>query len=120
MGFFVLGLTLLCILQQYVIDSDCLGLFETTNNQIGIVMTPDRKFFRDRLLEMGMSQRQLGRIMGIDHASLNRIFSGERGCSLREATDLARHLQLPLPMVSKKLGVKMGDLNLSLTNGETK
>ena len=81
--------------------------------RLEFMMTPDRKFFRDRLIEMGMSQRQLGRIMGLDHASVNRIFSGERGCSLREATDLARHLKLPLPMISKKLGVEMGDLDLS-------
>lgn len=83
-------------------------------------MKTDRAFFRDRLIELGMSQRQLGRIMNIDHASLNRIFSGERGCSLREATDLARHLQLSLHEVAKRLGVEMGDLDLSIRNGETK
>lgn len=67
---------------------------------------PDAEFFKKRLADMDMSQRALGRLLELDVASLNRMFSGDRVVQLHEAVKIARFLKLDLMVVVKKFGIE--------------
>lgn len=77
-------------------------------------MKPDTDYFRRLIQERGLSQRSLARLMEMDVASLNRIFSGGREVKLRDAVQLARFLDLDLFHTAQKLGVEVRDLQSKL------
>lgn len=66
----------------------------------------DPEFFKRALVDAGLSQRGLARLMKIDVASLNRMFSGERMVRADEAVEIARFLHLDLIKVLQKFGIE--------------
>ena len=77
---------------------------------------PDHDFFRRALADAGMSQRALARLMQLDVAALNRMFSGDRKVMLHEAMQIARFLNLDLMKVADKFGIETYGVKLG-TNG---
>ncbi len=68
-------------------------------------MTIDTKWFRDRLAEAGLSQRQLAKKLGLDQSAISLTFSGRRRMQFKEAADIARLLGLPVSDILKNAGV---------------
>lgn len=52
--------------------------------------TVDKKWFLDRLAEIGMSQRQLAKRIGVDQSSISLTFNGKRKMTPREAGQIAQ------------------------------
>lgn len=67
---------------------------------------PDAEFFKKRLADIDMSQRALARLLELDVASLNRMFSGDRLVQAHEAVKIARFLKLDLMVVIQKFGIE--------------
>lgn len=65
------------------------------------------KWFRDRLAECGMSQRQLARKLGIDQSAISLTFSGRRRMQFKEAAEIAHLIGLPVSDVLKNAGVPL-------------
>ena len=79
---------------------------------------PDAAFFKKALADRDMSQRALARLMQLDVASLNRMFSGDRAVQTHEAVKIARFLNLDLMLVIKKFGIETHGVSLGNgTNG---
>lgn len=72
-------------------------------------MTIDTKWFRDRMAEAGLSQRQLAKKLGLDQSAISLTFTGKRRMQFKEAADIARLIGLPVSDVLKNAGVPVDD-----------
>lgn len=68
-------------------------------------MTIDTKWFRERLAEAGLSQRQLAKKLGLDQSAVSLTFTGRRRMQFKEAADIARLMGLPVSDVLQHAGV---------------
>lgn len=85
---------------------------------MGTTKKPDAEYFKRVLADRDMSQRALARLMELDVASLNRMFSGDRAVQAHEAIKIARFLNLDLMTVMQKFGIETHGVSLSNgTNG---
>ena len=64
----------------------------------------DREFFETRLRRLGISQRGLAKLMGVDASALNKIFRGTREIKVDELKRLAAVLQIPLTDAARHFG----------------
>lgn len=67
--------------------------------------TINTQWFTDRLAERRLSQRQLGKLMGLDNAAVSLMLRGRRKMSLDEASQLAVLLQSTTAEVLEAAGV---------------
>lgn len=65
------------------------------------------KWFRERLADKGMSQRQLAKHLGIDPSSLTYMLKGERAMKMTEAPQIAAILGVPVQEVLTNAGVEL-------------
>lgn len=65
----------------------------------------DTAWFKKKLVERKLSQRAVGRALGIDFSSVSKLFTGERHHRGEEAKELALLLGEPLDAVLNALGV---------------
>lgn len=72
-------------------------------------MTIDTKWFRDRLADAGISQRQLSRKLGLDQSAISLTFSGKRRMKFEEAAGIARLLSLPVSEILRNAGVPIDE-----------
>lgn len=74
-------------------------------------MPPDinQEWFKDRLRDLKISQRQLAKRMGMDPASMSYMLSGKRRMSMEEAKVLASHLLVPVTEVMRQAGIEVQD-----------
>jgi transcriptional regulator with XRE-family HTH domain len=72
-------------------------------------MAIDTRWFRDRLADRQMSQRELARKMGLDHASISGLIRGKRPMRMQEAATIARLLGVPVSQVVEHAGLKLED-----------
>lgn len=63
------------------------------------------KWFIDRLRDLGISQRELGRRIGMDASAVNLMIHGKRSISAEEAARIADILNLPLEEVLRRAGI---------------
>lgn len=70
-------------------------------------MPIDTKWFRRKLTEREMSQRELARRMGIDSAAVSLMLRGQRQMKLTEAAEIARLLGVPADEVLTHAGVRL-------------
>lgn len=63
-----------------------------------------RRWFADRLRELGYNQRQFAELLDMKPSTLSRIISGERGAGVTEVGKLASALLTDFASVSKVLG----------------
>jgi antitoxin component HigA of HigAB toxin-antitoxin module len=75
------------------------------------VMPPDinQEWFKERLRQIKMSQRQLAKKIGLDPASVSYMFSGKRRMTMEEAKVLASHLLVPVTEVMRQAGIEVQD-----------
>lgn len=69
----------------------------------------DTAWFLDRLADKQMSQRQLARLLGVDHASVYRLLRGKRQMRMKEAATFAALLGVEVSEVLAHAGVRIGD-----------
>jgi DNA-binding XRE family transcriptional regulator len=72
-------------------------------------MTIDTKWFRERLADAGLSQRQLSKKLGLDRSAISLTFSGKRRMRFEEAAEIARLLGLPVAEVLENAGVPINE-----------
>lgn len=60
-----------------------------------------RALLADRMTELGMSQRELGKLLGMSSSYVNKLILGKRTLELTEFLDLCRALQLEPTQVLK-------------------
>lgn len=72
-------------------------------------MSIDTRWFRDRLADNRMSQRELARKMGLDHASISGLIRGKRPMRMTEAGTIARLLGVPVSQVVEHAGLKLDE-----------
>jgi transcriptional regulator with XRE-family HTH domain len=70
-------------------------------------MPIDTQYFKDRLADRRMSQRELARKLGIDHSAVSLMLRGKRRMTLTEAADIARLIGAPASEVIAHAGVRM-------------
>jgi len=70
-------------------------------------MAIDTRWFRDRLADRQMSQRELARKMGLDHASISGLIRGKRPMRMNEAGTIARLLGVPVSQVLEHAGLQL-------------
>nr|DAQ54369.1 MAG TPA: helix-turn-helix domain protein [Caudoviricetes sp.] len=68
-------------------------------------MTINTKWFREKMADAGLSQRQLAKKLGLDQSAISLTFSGRRRMKFEEAADIARLLGLPVSDVLSNAGV---------------
>lgn len=65
----------------------------------------DEKWFKSKMQEAGLSQRQLAEMMEMDHSALSRCFTGERKMATYEAAMLATYLNVTVSeVVARSIG----------------
>lgn len=69
----------------------------------------NQDWFKDRLRQVKLSQRQLAKKMGLDPASVSYMLSGKRGMSMDEARVIAGFLLLPVTEVMRQAGIDVLD-----------
>ena len=67
--------------------------------------TVDTNWFRDRLADKRLSQRQLAKRMSLDPAAMSLMLRGKRRMSAAEAADIARYLGVEVKDVLARAGV---------------
>jgi DNA-binding Xre family transcriptional regulator len=72
------------------------------------IMPINTKWFRARLSDREMSQRELARRMGLDSAAVSLMLRGQRQMKLTEAAEIARLLGVPAEEVMANAGVRLG------------
>lgn len=74
-------------------------------------MPPDinQEWFKERLRQLKISQRQLAKKMGLDPASMSYMLSGKRRMSMEEAKTIAGHLLVPVTEVMRQAGIEVQD-----------
>lgn len=68
---------------------------------------PDTAWFRHRLADRQMSQRELARKMGLDAAAVSLMFRGRRAMKLTEAGEIARLLGCTAEEIIQHAGVRI-------------
>lgn len=75
----------------------------------------DPQFFVDAMARAGVSQRQLAKLIGLDHSALSLKLRGLREMKAHEAAEVARLLSVPLTDVLSAAGVQVpGDSTVPL------
>lgn len=69
----------------------------------------NQEWFKERLRQVKLSQRQLAKKMDLDPASVSYMLSGKRAMSMEEARQLAGHLLLPVTEVMRQAGIDVQD-----------
>lgn len=72
-------------------------------------MTIDSKWFKEKLAEQGISQRELSRKLGLDESAMSLTFSGRRRMQFREAADIARLFGTPVSEVLRHTGMPIDE-----------
>lgn len=68
---------------------------------------PNHDWFKRRLAQRELSQRQLAKLMNLDHAAISRMLRGHRRMTVEEASQLAVLLQSTTADVLQAAGVKV-------------
>lgn len=66
----------------------------------------DTQWFKDRMADVGISQRKLADMIELDHSLLSRTFDGKRRLQLSEAGLLAVHLHVAPEEVIRRAGIQ--------------
>jgi DNA-binding Xre family transcriptional regulator len=74
-------------------------------------MSIDTKWFKNRLLDRQVSQRQLARRIGLDPAAVSLMLRGQRRMQLSEAAAIARELGCSLNDVLEHAGIEVGGVH---------
>lgn len=65
------------------------------------------KWFKDQIKRVGLSQRQIAKIWGINQAVISHMFSGKRRITFEEAVKWAEILKVPFEDVAINAGLKL-------------
>lgn len=76
------------------------------NGDIATMM--DTRWFQDRLMDRGISQRALARHLGLDPAAVSLTLHGKRKLTAQEAADMAVVLDVGIEDVMQKAGLAKG------------
>lgn len=68
-------------------------------------MNIDAQWFKERLAERQMSQRQLAKKLGIDQSAISLTLAGKRRMQFKEAAEIARLIGSPVSEVLRHAGV---------------
>lgn len=63
-----------------------------------------KQWFKERLRQLGKTQRGLAKHMGLDPSRVTEIFNGSRGVKIEEAVEMADYLETTLDHLVSKLG----------------
>lgn len=66
-------------------------------------------WFRERLRQINMSQRQLAKKIQLDPAAVSLMFAGRRSITMKEAKQLADILLVPVTEVMRQAGIEVLD-----------
>lgn len=77
--------------------------------QHGEMADINQEWFKDRLRQLKLSQRQLAKKMDLDPASVSYMLSGKRRMTMDEARVLASHLLVPVTEVMRQAGIDVID-----------
>lgn len=77
--------------------------------QHGEMAEINQDWFKDKLRQVKISQRQLAKFMEIDPASVSYMLSGKRRMSMDEARKLAGYLLVPVTEVMRQAGIDVLD-----------
>ena len=66
-------------------------------------------WFREKLTELSMSQRQLARELGLDPAAVSYMINGKRRVSIEEAKRISDVFGIPTTEVMRQVGVEVDD-----------
>ena len=64
----------------------------------------EKRWFQDRLRQLGKTQRGLAKHMGLDPSRITEIFNQSRSIKIEEAVEMAEYLETSLDDVVSKLG----------------
>lgn len=67
----------------------------------------NKSWFQAKLRELGKTQRDLARALGIDAPAVTQLLNGNRGVSIDEAAVIANYLHLDIQTVLLQCGVPM-------------
>lgn len=79
------------------------------NAQHDVMGEINQQWFKERLRELHISQRQLAKRVGMDPASMSYMLSGKRSMSMEEAKAIAGHLLVPVTEVMRQAGIEVLD-----------
>lgn len=84
----------------------------------GVTLAMDTKWFKTQLLNKKMSQRQLAKTMGVDHAAISLMLRGIRRMQPSEAHELATIFGVKTTEVLRRAGIEVHDdvLNVPITS----
>ncbi len=74
------------------------------------------QWFKDRLAERRMSQRDLARHMGLDSAAISLMLRGKRNMKISEAAEIAQLLGRPAAEIMEAAGVQTGGTEVGVTS----
>lgn len=83
------------------------------------VPTPDDKWFKGRLAELGHTQRALARVLGLDPAAVSLMLRGKRKIEVKEAVALARLLDVPVDEILERVGVDLRGVRKAAESGNS-
>lgn len=69
----------------------------------------NQEWFKEKLRQVKLSQRQLAKMMELDPASVSYMLSGKRAMSMDEARRLAGFLLMPVTEVMRQAGIDVQD-----------
>lgn len=69
-------------------------------------MSVNTKWFKGLMADMGISQRELAKRIGINHSALSLTLRGKRTMKMSEAAELARLLGRPVSEVMENCGIQ--------------
>ena len=72
----------------------------------------DTAWFKGRMIDIGISQRQLARAIGIDPSGVSLMLRGKRGMDVSEAGVVAKALGVPVEEVLRHAGVRGASVGL--------
>ncbi|MES2348474.1 MAG: helix-turn-helix transcriptional regulator [Pseudomonadota bacterium] len=71
----------------------------------------DARWFKDRLADKQISQRQFAKMLGLDPSAITRFLDGDRNLSMDEAVAFATICGVTLDDVMRRTGVKLPSAN---------
>lgn len=69
------------------------------------------EMLKSLLKDRSISMRKLSKLTGIDTATISRIINGKQKANINHIEKLSRHLNLPMEVLLKSAGYKIGDIN---------
>lgn len=75
----------------------------------------NKSWFRDKLAEKQISQRQLAKRIGIDPAAVSYMLSGRRKMTMDDANNIAREICVSVVDVMKHAGLSVNASNIGTT-----